>query len=433
MRKEENRLLGEHFFCEVLPCGLKLYVLPKRGFGQKCGLLSVDFGSIDRRLDGLACQEGIEIPAGVAHFLEHRMFAKPEGDISDRFSLLGAEVEADTSFTSTSYSFVCTSRFEENLSLLLDLVFRPFFTEEGVVRERQIIDREIQLYGDDLEWVGFVNAMDAVFPGHPLAADIAGTPESIRQIDRQTLDLCYRMFYQPGNMGLFVCGDVDVSAIRALVTAYLSEQVCCGFSEPIKRVRQVPQDRQPGARSARMSVVRPHLSLVFKDGKAGMEGEELMRRELALELALDIIFGPSSTFYNSRYEEGVIDVGSFGYEVYAEPSFGLCLVGGEVQSYERFEEALVEELRQARKCDLIRREFARVMRKAYGNLLQGFNQVESCVQLMCDAVSCGGDPFGYFRAFEEVAVADVEECLESCLDYDRYGISRIEPLVVSGK
>lgn len=427
MREEENRILEESFFCEVLPCGLKLYVLPKRGFGQKSGLLSVDFGSIDRHLNGS------EIPAGVAHFLEHRMFEKPEGDISERFSLLGAEVEAETTFTSTSYSFVCTSHFEENLSLLLELVFRPFFTEEGVARERQIIDREIRLYGDDLEWIGFFNAMDAVFPGHPLAVDIAGTPQSICQIDREILDLCYRMFYHPANMGLFICGDVDLPAIRALVDSHLSEEVCSGVAGSIKRVRQVPQDRQPGVRSARLSVAQPHLSLVFKDGKAGLEGEELLRRELALELALDIIFGPSSTFYNSRYEEGVIDVGSFGYEVYAEPSFGLCLIGGEVQSPEQFEKAVVEELYQARECDPIERDFARVMRKAYGNLLQGFDQVESCVQLMCDAVGCGADPFGYFAALEKVTVADVKECLESCLDYARYGISRIDPLSVSGK
>jgi len=427
MRRVENETLGECFYCGVLPGGMKLYAFPKKDFRQKSAVLAVDFGSIDQQLILPDLGEGVQVPAGVAHFLEHRMFEKPEGDITERFHALGAQVNADTTFTSTEFFFSCTDHFEENLGLLLDFVLHPYFTAEGVAREREIISREIQLYRDSLEWVSFFNALGSLYPGHPLSTDIAGTLESIQQIDREVLERCYGRFYRPANMGLFVGGDIDVHRTRERVNAYMEDKDFPESDSPVHPVRQPLPVPTPVVQVAQLPVVQHHLSLAFGDRVNGMGGAPLLGRGLALELALDILFGPSSRFFNRHYEDGLIDAASFGSEVYLEPWFGVCLVGGEVQYPERLEEAVVEELRQALDGDLMERDFERAKRKVYGQLLQGFDQVENCVQLMHGAVSCGAQPFDYFAAYERLTVADVRDCLETCLDYRCYGFSRVDP------
>ena len=427
MKQVGHQVLGEQFYCEVLPCGLEIYVLPKRGFCQKHALLAVGFGAIDRSFAHPVDQRVIQVPDGVAHFLEHRMFEKPEGDISDSFTALGAELNAHTGFTNTAYFFSCTDGFDQSLDLLLDAVLHPYLTPAGVEREREIIAREIQLYSDHLEWVSFFMILRALYREHPLGVDMAGTLESIRQIDCPTLELCYQTFYQPGNMVLCASGDMEAEEVWDRVGARLEK---IGFADryPVASVyRKEGVDALTGPQELFLPIVRPRLYLGFKNQRVGQCGVELLRRELALELALDILFSPSSLFYTRHYESGLIDAESFGYEVYAEPEFGFCLVGGDVECPEQLEELLLAEIQKARCGDMLERGFARAKRKAYGHLVHHLDQVESCVSLMHSAVSRGAQPFDFFAAHERLSPADVRECLDTWLDAEHYGSALVHP------
>ena len=428
MIQVENAALAETLFYDDLPGGFNIYILPKSGTLQKQALLAVDFGSIDQSFGGVNGYGQVQIPAGVAHFLEHRIFEREGRDISERFTALGAEVNAHTSFTSTAYFFSCIDSFGPCLDLLLDFVLESELLAEGLEREREIISREIQLYQDSLEWVSFFALMQTLYPGHPLGVDIAGTIESIRSIDEKILQACHSAFYHPANMSLFVCGDVEAERILYQVQNFVEKR------KPLKRG---PNRRNfgidtgtiiGGHQEVGMPIHQSHLCMGFKDQRANLKGKDLLRRELASELALDILFGPSGSFYSRNYEKGLLDVESFGTEVYAEPYFSFCVIGGDAPQPEALEEALLARIRQAGNGDLIVRDFHRAKRKAYGYLIQQFDQVENCVTQMYSAVSRGAQPFDFLAAFEELSAADIGDCLKTWLDPSNYALSLVKPL-----
>jgi len=92
-----------------------------------------------------------------------------------------------------------------------------------------------------------------------------------------------------------------------------------------------------------MVVSEPLFNLGFKDpAVAQLKGDALLRRESAMEILLDILFGPSEPLFNELYEEMLID-DRFDVGYTAEPSYGYVLIGGGTrdpdQLYERIMEA----------------------------------------------------------------------------------------------
>lgn len=176
-----------------------------------------------------------------------------------------------------------------------------------------------------------------------------------------------------------------------------------------------------------LPISRPHVTLAFGDRRAGLAGVDLLQRELALELALHMLLGPSSQAYAEWYDAGHIDGDSFGFEVNCEPTFGVCLVAGESSEPEHLEDLVRGCLEQARRRGMSRRDFDLARRKAYGDLVRAYESVDGCVQAMHSAVSCGAEPFAFLMAYERVGLDDVEECLASCLDPVRCGVSVVMP------
>ena len=199
--------LGEQLYRQVLPNGLTVAVVPRPGFSRKIAYFVTDYGSIHTAfaLDG----KQISAPAGVAHYLEHKLFDMPGRDITAEFAALGANPNAFTSYDMTAYYFSCTENFEQSLRLLLEFVSTPYFTEESVEKEREIIGQEIDMNEDSADTRVFENLMEAMYRKHPIRKPILGTRQSIAQITPQVLYECHKAFYHPGNMLLCVVGDVD--------------------------------------------------------------------------------------------------------------------------------------------------------------------------------------------------------------------------------
>jgi predicted Zn-dependent peptidase len=425
----EHPILRERLCCQVLPGGLEFYALPKAGWQRQGALLAVDFGSLDLELVRGNGDEGQRtLPWGAAHFLEHRLFDKEYGDISPRFARLGAEVNAGTSFTSTTYAVSGTGPFADSVELLLDLVLDFHLSATGVERERQIIARELELFSDDLEWVSYLGALRALYGDHPLAMDMAGTRESLECIDLEVLETCHQTFYRPERMGLYLCGDFEMAPLLERVADRLERGRWRGRAEWQPRAREVVRSGAPQKQEWVLPVVQPHLVLAFADSQAGLQGAQLLERELALELALDMAFGAASDFYSQCYQDGLIDAESFGGEVCLEPFFGFCLVGGDTPYPQALGEALIERLRRVQEGKRLEEDFERARRRAYGQLVRGFEQVESCAGLLHGAVSSGADPFDYFEAYHRLDPGRVRQCLETCLDYRRPAWSRVLPL-----
>ena len=282
-----NRALTEAAADEwkVLPSGLTVLVRPMPGYSGTHVIYATRFGSIDRdfRVDG----REVHLPAGVAHFLEHKMFEDEDGDAFAKFAKTGANANAFTSFDKTAYYFSCTENFSKALEVLLDFVATPYFTGPSVRRERGIIAEELRMYRDSPEWMVTANLLQAMYHVHPIREDIAGTEESIAHIDAALLRRCYERFYCPGNMVLSVAGCFEEDAVLELAEKYFPTVKTAANPLTIREPRTVREHYC----EQKMPIAAPMFQVGFK--AAGGEKEN-MRHRLLDELLLDLICGETT-------------------------------------------------------------------------------------------------------------------------------------------
>ena len=207
--------IGETLYFDTLPNGLTIQVMPKPGFAKCYAVFATNYGGADRRfrIGG----QWRDTPAGVAHFLEHKMFDTPDGgNALAVLSANGADPNAFTSSGMTAYYFESTQGFYDNLRTLLSFVSVPYFTDESVQKEQGIIGQEIRMIEDNPGFVVYNNAMKCIYEHNPVRDSVAGTVESIAEITAQTLYDCHKVFYNPSNMTLAVVGDVSPERVAAI-------------------------------------------------------------------------------------------------------------------------------------------------------------------------------------------------------------------------
>ena len=175
--------------------GLKLFVIPKTGFQKTFVTYTTQFGSLDRKFKPHGSEGYVTVPDGVAHFLEHKLFENEEEDLFTAFAEDNAQVNAFTSFDRTSYLFSATDNVENNIKRLLTMVETPYFTEASVNKEKGIIAEEIKMYQEQPGYKLMFNTLRAMYESHPIRVDIAGSVESIYDITKEDLYLCYETFY----------------------------------------------------------------------------------------------------------------------------------------------------------------------------------------------------------------------------------------------
>ena len=202
---------------ETLPNGARLHILPRPDFHQFVGMVTVDFGARDQ----MFLQDGqlVKQPAGLAHFLEHKLFAQPGYDAFSRMSELGANANAFTTQTRTSYFMTAPANEYAAFSELLHFTQEPYFEESSVVRERDIISQEVDMYQDDTNARLYRLILGQLFPGDPMADDIAGTTESVHSVTPEDLQLAFDAFYRPDNMDVVIAGAFDETTVRDLINA----------------------------------------------------------------------------------------------------------------------------------------------------------------------------------------------------------------------
>ncbi|MBO4914490.1 MAG: insulinase family protein, partial [Oscillospiraceae bacterium] len=235
--------IGETVLSETLENGLRVCVVKKPGYRKRYAFFATRYGGIDRRfkLGGV----WHDTPAGIAHYLEHKMFDTKDGSAMQTLSRYGAEPNAFTANTMTAYYFDCTEHFDENLRILLSFVSVPYFTEESVEKERGIIAQEIRMTEDSPDWRIYKNLLNCLYRTNPARLPIAGTVESIAEITPETLYACHRAFYAPSNMALCVVGDVDAESVLSAAREILPPN----SGEPIERDYGADEDMSVSERS----------------------------------------------------------------------------------------------------------------------------------------------------------------------------------------
>lgn len=415
--------LDEKLYREVLPNGLTVAVVPRRGFARSIAYFVTNFGSIhtDFRLEGEECRA----PAGVAHYLEHKLFDLPGGrDVTAEFAALGATVNAFTSYDMTAYYFTCTQEFDRCLRLLLEFVSTPYFTSESVERERGIIDQEIGMNLDAPDSVIFDSLMAAMYENHPIRIPILGTRDSIREITPATLELCHRAFYTPGNMLLCVIGDVDPEAVKQAALEVLGAE---------KRPMGAKQNHWPEEMTpvlpetvCAMEVAMPTFSLAFKCEPVGM-GSQAIRQEMVADLAAEVLFGESSALYLSLYEQGLIDSSFGGGFETLEGCAMLCASGDSDDPY-AVRDAILRQAEQLVETGIGQEEFLRLKRSALGRRIRGLDSLDGTCFRVCAYHFSEFDYFRFPEIYRDIQKEEILCFLSRVVRRERCAISVIKPL-----
>ena len=423
MEKIFYEQLDEILFSTKLPNGLTVHVVPRKNFSKKLAYFVTDYGSIHTEFDF----EGRHYvaPAGVAHYLEHKMFDMPGGrDVSAEFAAMGAMTNAFTSYDITAYYFSCTENFEDCLRLLLEFVSTPYFTEESVEKERGIIDQEIGMNLDSPDSRIFDSLMESLFHKHPIRVPILGSLESIRQITPEKLHLCHRAFYTPGNMHLCVMGDVQPEEVVEIALQILGDEP----REVAQKHNRWQEDLVCPARYTedRMEVAMPMFNLAFKCEPLGL-GDEAIRQEMIADLAAEALFGESSELYLRLYEEGIID-SSFGGGFETVDGCAMLMCSGDSQQPETVREALIAQAQKLVKEGLEEAYFERMKRSALGRRIRGLDSFDStCFRLTAYHFS----QFDYFRfpaVYAAVEEAQLREFLARVVKEARCSLSVVYPM-----
>lgn len=393
--------MKEKAYAWQTPSGLQARFIPMPGFKKAFASITFGFGSNDLRfsVDGIK----VELPPGTAHFLEHKLFEEEGGNALLQFASLGANANAYTDHTVTSYLFVTTDRFEECLKILLEFVQHPYITPESVEKERGIIEQELRMYDDMPEVVLARQMLQCMFWNHPVRIDIGGTVESIQQIDHHILLLCHRAFYHPSNAMLLLIGDFDVEHLKRMVAhQFVPSEMPVVTREKVNEPGQVLKR----AAHAYMSVGVPMVAVGFKDAEPPQTPENIAKREVCTRLALEAVLGKSSALYEELYDSGLIDdTFETGYE--AEADYGFSYLSGRSRDPEKLASKLIRELTHLRDELLNEAHVERARKKMLGQAVSIFNSPEALAQVYNSLYFKGVDLFDYINTIRLVRVEDV--------------------------
>ncbi|MEK4385193.1 pitrilysin family protein [Solibacillus sp. FSL W7-1464] len=431
METIEFQQLDETLYYKQLNNGLDVYILPKKGFSKTFVTFTTKYGSIDRTFVPIGETEPVTVPDGIAHFLEHKMFEKEDGDVFQKFSEVGAQANAFTSFTRTAYLFSATDHIYKSTETLLNFVQEPYFTEETVNKEKGIIGQEITMYDDQPDWRLYFGAIENMYHNHPVKIDIAGTIDSIDGITAEHLYTCYNTFYHPSNMLMFVIGAVDPVEMMAFIEDNQNKKT---FQEPtdLKRLfDEEPTNVAEKERVLHMDVQKPKVYVGLKAKQVDFSGEEMLKHELAVQIGVECLFGRASSFYTDVYENGLIDE-SYGYDFSLEYGYGFGLIGSDSEQPEQLAKLIKEKMAQSEREKLFTTEdVERIKRKKIGFFLRALNSIEFIANQFTRYKFNDMNLFDVVPVLETITVEDIEKAFETIQGEEQQTVFTIMP--VSGR
>ena len=390
--------------------GLTVALLPKKEFKEVYGSVTVQFGSVDTlvtEVDGDVKQ----YPAGIAHFLEHKLFEREDAsDLMSAFTSLGADSNAFTSFTKTSYLFSATDHFLENLELLDELVTSAHFTEDSILREQDIIQQEREMYQDDPDSCLFFSTLANLYPGTPLATDIVGSEESISQINLTNLQENFTRFYKPVNMSLFLVGNFDVERVQDY---FESKELKDLDVQEVAREKLVLQDVKQ-TDSMRMEVSSPKLAIGIR-GKREVAEADCYRHHILLKLLFAMMFGWTSDRFQKLYESGKIDA-SLSLEIEVTSRFHFVMLTMDTKEPVALSHQFRKAIRNFTKdLDITEDHLDIIKREMFGEFFSSMNSLEF-IATQYDAFEHGETIFDLPKILQEITLEDVLEAGHHLID-----------------
>ncbi|MCM3214678.1 pitrilysin family protein [Niallia taxi] len=426
MEKISFEQLQEELYFEELDNGLKVYILPKKGFNKTFCTFTTNYGSVDNMFVPLNGTEYKKVPDGIAHFLEHKLFEKKDRDVFQEFSKNGASANAFTSFTRTAYLFSSTQNVENNLETLIDFVQDPYFSEKTVEKEKGIIGQEITMYDDNPDWRLYFGLIENMYANHPVKIDIAGTIESITPITKDLLYECYDTFYHPSNMLLFVVGPVDPEEYMKNIRMNQQKKDYTKKSEIKRRFEEEPEAVDKKKQVLKMNVQTSKCLVGIKALDVEQQGAEMLKNELSINTLLDMLFSNSSENYQDLFSEGLID-DTFSYDYTQEKGFGFAMIGGDTGKPDELADRIQKILLEAKSTNIQEDTLERTKKKRIGAFLRAVNSPEYIANQFTRYSFNGMNLFDVVGTMEQITVEDIQAAAQRFIDENRMTVCQVVP------
>lgn len=405
MNKVVYQTFNESIYHEVLDNGLTVYLIPKTDYHKVFATFTTNYGSFDQSFIPLNRDKKVTQPAGIAHFLEHKMFAMPDKtDAFEKLSSFGVNANAYTSFDKTSYLFSGTKNVNEALNYLLDYVQTPYFTPSSVKKEQGIIAEELKMYQDYPNQRLFYGILKNLYQKHPINTEVGGTVESIMKITAKKLYQAYETFYHPSNMVLTLVGNFNVDEVMKLIK---TNQAGKGYKNADKIARFLPKEPKAINRpydEIQMPVVMPKLALGVKLDP--VYGKEALKDDLAYSLLMDMYFSNSTKLYEKLLNDGLIN-DSFEHTTVQEDGAFMLGIFADTNDVETLSDILTKNLVNLKRKKHDVEAFTRYKRSMLGSFVMSLNSLESISMGFTRYLSYGVMIYDIPEIIESITIEDI--------------------------
>lgn len=407
----ENKQIDEKIYIETLENGMKIIVIPKENTNKKYIIWGTKFGSIDNHFIDPVTNEEIQVPDGVAHYLEHKMFEQENGvDSLYKLQALGLDANAYTTNDHTAYLFAGTENFYEGLDELMDYVQHPYFTDENVEKERGIIGQEIQRYDDEPVWSLYINAIKCLYKNNPITIDTAGTIETISHITKETLYSCYNTFYHPTNMIMCIAGNFKpeeiIEDVKKRLLKHEKEGEIKRFYPPYE------DDINEKFKEKKMNVNMPIFMIGYRDF---IQDIKKSKKDLAIKIIFNSIIGKCSKIYKSLYDEGLI-MSELDCDFEFSDQFSHALFSGESSNPKKVYDIIINALQNE---EITVEDFERSKKRIYGEIVTQYEDVEELGRMFLSDSIKGINSLEYIDEISHLTLEEVKDIQSKIFKSDK--------------
>lgn len=419
MAEIRNDILNESYQLVKTDCGLQVACYNMPGYNAVHAVFATNFGSIDRNF--VMNGEKYSVPAGVAHFLEHKMFENEDGDAFDKYAKTGANANAFTSFDKTCYIFTATDNVDESLDILLNFVTTPYFTPRTVAKEQGIIGQEIKMYDDSANWRLLFGVLDGLYVNHTVKDDIAGTVESISHITDKILYDCAKAFYSPSQMLLCVAGNITMDRVLAACDR-------AGFKYQELDVQKIPNDEPLNINYSEKTIYMPiSVPMVAVGYKETLSNPVREKEEIIGTIIMDILCGSTSKLFNKLYDMNIVN-GTFEGEAFTGTDYYANIISGETNDPQLLVKEIDRAVNRLKQEGISMEDFLTSKNYLYGNMIVDFENVEEVATGMAVCHFKGRTAYSSLETLSKITLEEVNRQLAKMFNRDRKTVFTIMPM-----
>lgn len=415
MKKRKYSHIDEVVYSTTLPNKMKVYLLYKPNFVEKDAYIITKFGHFDCMRSIQIGHENTQIPWGVAHFLEHRMFSIDDQDASDLFSLNGASSNAYTTYEKTAYYFTCENHFYENLNILLTMMDRFSSTESQIENEKSIIIQEANMYKEKPSFVVMNTLYRNAYQIHPIRVDIIGTEESIKKTNQKMLQAVFDTFYDPSNLTLVVAGDLDPNELETYLLGHLLK-------------RKNPKKILPLHIDEPKNILKEHEEITLstiQDTRLGIlfklkQYSDLKKKDTmyyCYNFILDYLFASSGKLSEKWLKENIL-TNLLDYSVTCNIDLDNILFYNINDNANQLIQAIRDVFQKGKPLSMSQDELNAMKKSQYGATIKAYESVNDlCSSFVYDLYSaCSGDYFDELEDISRITLDDIFEAYENICD-----------------